>query len=592
MWALRVCRSRVLLVVACLAIGNRAIVRADVVAAPWTAQDVGSPLPAGSSTFDPNANTFTISAGGAIGGASDQFQFVYQQITGDVEIVARVDSLIDVNPWTKAGVMIRATLDPASPHAYALVSAENGAAFQRRLQAGGTTARSTDAGVAAPSWVRLVKAGGSVTAYRSADGTTWTRMGSATVALGDTAYVGLAVASSNATTSTTAALSQVTILPLSLPAGQQQMDIGAPALAGSGTFRLGTYQITASGADIGGTSDQFHFVYQPVTGDLDIEARVASLKKVNNKTKAGVMIRQTLTTDSPHAFALVTSGSGLAFERRLAAGGATVNTAGAAGTAPQWVRLKRTGSTIESFSSADGQTWTSMGSDTIAMTDTVYVGLAVTSHSATAATTASIDGLTVQVPANQNQPPTVTLTAPANGGTFTAPATITLTATASDPEGRLAHVDFFNGTTLLGSTTTAPYSATWANVPAGTYSVSAAAYDADGGSASSAVATVTVSAAPPPPPPTPTGVAFHESADNDTMVTSYRFDVFASGADPATATPVASSDLGKPAADANGDITLDLSSFFSSLAPGSYVATVSAVGDGGSSQSASVAFAR
>ena len=59
---------------------------------------------------------------------------------------------------------------------------------------------------------------------------------------------------------------------------------------------------------------------------------------------------------------------------------------------------------------------------------------------------------------SQNQPPTVSLTAPTTGATFTAPATIALTATASDPEGRLARVDFYNGSTLLGSDTTAPFS--------------------------------------------------------------------------------------------------------------------------------------
>ena len=73
------------------------------------------------------------------------------------------------------------------------------------------------------------------------------------------------------------------------------------------------------------------------------------------------------------------------------------------------------------------------------------------------------------------------LTSPANGATFTAPATITLTASASDPENQLARVEFYHGSTLLGTDTTSPYSFTWSSVPAGSYTLTAVAVDADGG---------------------------------------------------------------------------------------------------------------
>ena len=75
-------------------------------------------------------------------------------------------------------------------------------------------------------------------------------------------------------------------------------------------------------------------------------------------------------------------------------------------------------------------------------------------------------------------------------------------------------------------------------------------------------------------------------------MTSYRLDIYASTANPSTASPVATSDLGKPTPDASGIITVDRSTFFAGLATGSYQATVSAVGSGGSSQSAAVAFTR
>jgi hypothetical protein len=94
-----------------------------------------------------------------------------------------------------------------------------------------------------------------------------------------------------------------------------------------------------------------------------------------------------------------------------------------------------------------------------------------------------------------NKPPTVTLTAPANGATFTAPASITLTATASDPDGSIAKVEFFNGASKLGEDTTSPYSLTWSNVAVGSYSLVAKATDNSGATATSATVSISVRSA-------------------------------------------------------------------------------------------------
>jgi hypothetical protein len=69
-----------------------------------------------------------------------------------------------------------------------------------------------------------------------------------------------------------------------------------------------------------------------------------------------------------------------------------------------------------------------------------------------------------------NVPPTVTITSPANNASFPAPATITITASVSDPDDSIAKVDFYSGTTLIGTSTTAPYSVQWPDVPAATTS--------------------------------------------------------------------------------------------------------------------------
>jgi galactose oxidase-like protein/Big-like domain-containing protein len=101
-----------------------------------------------------------------------------------------------------------------------------------------------------------------------------------------------------------------------------------------------------------------------------------------------------------------------------------------------------------------------------------------------------------------NAAPTVTLTQPANGATFTAPATVNLAATASDTDGTVAKVEFFNGTTKLGEDTTAPYNLTWSGVAAGTYTLTAKATDDVGASTTSAPSTVSVNPATANQPPT------------------------------------------------------------------------------------------
>jgi hypothetical protein len=92
-----------------------------------------------------------------------------------------------------------------------------------------------------------------------------------------------------------------------------------------------------------------------------------------------------------------------------------------------------------------------------------------------------------------NSHPTVTLTQPSNGATFTAPATVNLAATASDADGTVTKVEFFNATTKLGEDTTAPYSFTWSGVAAGTYTLTARATDNVGGVTTSTSSRITVS---------------------------------------------------------------------------------------------------
>jgi hypothetical protein len=100
--------------------------------------------------------------------------------------------------------------------------------------------------------------------------------------------------------------------------------------------------------------------------------------------------------------------------------------------------------------------------------------------------------VTNNVASINNQPPVVSISSPTKSTSFITPATITIDANAFDPDGSVTKVEFYNGSSRLGEITSAPYSYTWKEVPAGTYSITAAATDSKGLRTVSAAVTVIV----------------------------------------------------------------------------------------------------
>jgi len=109
-----------------------------------------------------------------------------------------------------------------------------------------------------------------------------------------------------------------------------------------------------------------------------------------------------------------------------------------------------------------------------------------------ASTTSSAIAITV---ANANVAPTVAITSPANNGSFAAGSTVTINATATDSDGTVAKVEFFQGSTKLGEDLTSPYSFAWTSVPAGSYSLTAKATDNLGAVTTSTAIAITVTSA-------------------------------------------------------------------------------------------------
>jgi regulation of enolase protein 1 (concanavalin A-like superfamily) len=360
----------------------------------WQSEDIGAVSAAGSA--DESGGVFTVKGEGTdIWGTADEFHFAYRPLSGNGSIVARVASLTGVAAWTKAGVMIRANSTAGSAQALMLVSVGKGTAFQRRRTNGGTTTSTAgDPGVA-PLWVRLTRAGNTISAYSSKDGAAWKLVASDTFTMPADVLVGLAVNGHDVLA--TAAFDNVAIAAgEALPSGWSAADVGAVGKAGNGSLSAGTFTVRGAGADVWGTADALHFVSRTLDGDGEIVARVASISGTQAWTKVGVMMRQTLDAGSAQAMMIVSTGKGLAFQRRTVTGGLSAHTAGGAGSAPKWVKLARAGTVITASVSSDGVAWQVVGSDTFSIVGPIYVGLAVSSHDVTALATATFDNVTVR----------------------------------------------------------------------------------------------------------------------------------------------------------------------------------------------------
>lgn len=229
---------------------------------------------------------------------------------------------------------------------------------------------------------------------------TWTSSNTAIATVNSNGLVtGVAAGSATITVTTQdgnfTANSSITVTGGGLPSPWATSNVGSVGQTGSASHSGGTFTVAGSGADIWGTADAFRYVYQQVTGDATITARVASLGNTDPWAKAGVMMRTSLNANSQHALTAVTVSNGLAFQRRVSTGGTSTHTAGSAGAAPYWVRMQRVGNVFSSFVSTNGTSWTPVGTETIAMGATVYVGLAVTAHNNTTTSTATFDNVSL-----------------------------------------------------------------------------------------------------------------------------------------------------------------------------------------------------
>jgi len=180
----------------------------------WTEEGVGvlslwfRGNPAG--FIEEPAGTYMITASGVdIWGTADEFRYVYKQLSGDGEIVAQVLSVQNTDPWAKAGVMIRNTLDADSANALAYITPDGRVGWQYRSATGNSSdsTRSEPGTITPPHWVKLTRQGNTITAQHSSDGVNWEDMVEAAnpqepsfrnIVMNQAVYIGLALTSHNA----------------------------------------------------------------------------------------------------------------------------------------------------------------------------------------------------------------------------------------------------------------------------------------------------------------------------------------------------------------------------------------------------------
>lgn len=193
---------------------------------------------------------------------------------------------------------------------------------------------------------------------------------------------------------------------LATPAGAQTIgafqdhaDIGATSTPGTVMFDAGSYRITASGANIWGTKDAFHYAWTQRSGDLHIAADVAwEGKGTDPHRKAGLMIRQNLTPGSPYADVMVHGDGMVSLQYREVQDGPTFQIVSAT-SHPKRVRLEREGDYVWfSVAGADGVLRHAGGSYRIAFQAPYLIGLALSAHNDAVTETANFSNVELKVP--------------------------------------------------------------------------------------------------------------------------------------------------------------------------------------------------
>src|SRR5260370_13682975 len=226
----------------------------DVGGATQWSGDAGDVGWLGSTSFA--GGIYTVSGSGIdIWNNADSFHFAYRVVSGDCTNDARVTAGQNSDPWAKAGVMIRESLNQDSVNAFAGITSQNGAIFSSRSSTGGASSSYSQSAVTAPYWVKLVRIGNTFTTYSSSTGSTWTQIGlPVVISMDKNVLVGLAVTAHNQTRLNTGMFDNVTVVhPVTVaPSGLNAVaDLSQVVLSWSAAPGASSYNVKRSATNGG-----------------------------------------------------------------------------------------------------------------------------------------------------------------------------------------------------------------------------------------------------------------------------------------------------------------------------------------------------
>ena len=196
---------------------------------------------------------------------------------------------------------------------------------------------------------------------------------------------------------------QVSATPsANVPAPWVAQDLGPVDAVGNESYTNGVFTVSGAGADIDnaqsanvGGQDTCRFVYVTNSGNCTIMARVTSVQNIDPESKGGVMIRGGLSSDAANVFIGMTPSIGVVMSCRSANGiNATLVNNVTNLAMPCWVALVQNGTNFSGYYSADGNSWTLVGTTAVSMTGTEYLGLTVSSRDNNRLSTATFDNVT------------------------------------------------------------------------------------------------------------------------------------------------------------------------------------------------------
>ncbi len=331
-------------------------------------------------TYNPTSDTFTVTAtGGKVGAKRNDFDLVYREITGDVSITVKVDSITTTGDVAEAGIMFTSTLDENSKYSYLTVTNKDRISFKRRVLEGKGTSRSGRTNITVPTWLRMIREGNYIHVYYSADGEKWNFLSEDIIDFPETIKVGLVATAKGDNNTASAEFSGLSILDLSEDEETSTFmssDIGYVGLDGTTAIQGDTFILESAGTNCDGYTDSFHFAYREVQGDFEFTATLQDFTAAKELAMTGLMARESLKPYSPYFAIMNSNANGIASQIRYSENDTALSTQATQVEGVVTLKITRSGNLFSASYSTDGQSWNLIQQIQHELPESILLGIA------------------------------------------------------------------------------------------------------------------------------------------------------------------------------------------------------------------------